>query len=201
MTKRRKMAIAAFAVLAVLALVAVPVSRLAGGGNAAGGGAQQQGQQEQQGGQESGARGVQDGEGEDEAETGGGAGAEQQAWTPSTGATSLVRDKVSGSSNIDSAGQGAWDNFNKTVTSMLFVAGKDPDAAQVSVSDVTATATGTDGESRAVRYVSIDGTWHVFEFTASGTCTHYELSDKVAGVNATAEEAQGDLPTDGVGEI
>lgn len=195
------MAIAAFAVLAVLALVAVPASRLAGGGNAADD-AQRQGQQEQQqSGQEGGTQGAQDGAGEDEAETGGDAGAEQQAWTPSTGATSLTRDKVSGSSNIDSAGEGAWDNFNKTVTSMFFVAGKDPDAAQVSVSDVTATATGTDGESRAVRYVSIDGTWHVFEFTPSGTCTHYELSDKVAGVNATAEEAQGDLPTDGVGEI
>lgn len=196
MTKKRKTTIAVFVVLAVLALVVVPVARLSGCQ-----GAQSQGNTAQQ--QEAQGETADDGTRNDfigpvapeDKVTG------TDGHPASAGATSLSRDKVAGSANIDSAAAGAWENFDKTVTSMLFVAGQDPDKVSVTVSNVTASAIATDGGSRAVRYVSIDGTWHVFEFAADGTCTHHELTDKVAGVNASAEEAQANLPTDGVDEI
>ena len=194
MGKKRKLAVAAFAVLAVLALVAVPASRVAAGGGGAQGEEQEEGQDVRQ-----------DAGGGKAPEAGGAAAADDTAGAGpspvSTGATSLSREKVAGSSNIDSCGQRAWDSFDRAVTSMLFLEGADPDEARVSVSDVTASAEGPGGEPAAVRYVCIDGTWHVFEFSADGTCSHRELADKVAGVNATADEARDDLPTDGVGEI
>lgn len=193
------MAIAAFIILAVLALVAPAAANLMGvtGSKTAQPQANNETMQRENGetAAEGGASGTETGSAGTQDATAG-------ESAVSSGATSLARERVSGAANIDSAGADAWGAFDKTVTSMLFTAGKDPDAASVEVSDVTRSGTGASG-AFAVRYARIDGTWHVFEFSGEtgAVCTHHELVDKVAGVNANAEEAQADLPTDGVGEI